>query len=99
MLESLGTLLPRATGPFADLLQSLRGRLGDRSTILLFTAYWSSEIAVALEQLRSEGHHIVLVAYGSVAERLHGLSPSIRVVPVELEEQQEQETSGEEVPA
>ncbi|MGB8954403.1 MAG: DUF58 domain-containing protein [Tumebacillaceae bacterium] len=99
MLQSLGAILPRPTGPFADLLQSLRGRLGDRSTIMMFTAYWSPEIALAVEQLRSEGHHIVLVAYGNVAVRLNGLSPSIRVVPIELEEQEEPAISGEEVPA
>lgn len=99
MLESLGGILPRSTGPFAELLQSLRGRLGERSTIMLLTAFWSPEIATAVEQLRGEGHHIVLVAYGKTAERLHGLSPSIRVVPVELDVQEEAEVSAEEVPA
>lgn len=99
MLESLGGLLARSTGPFADLIQGLRGRLGDRSTLVLMTAYWSPEIAVGVEQLRSEGHHILLIAYGDVAERLHGLSPSVRVLPVELEEQEEPESGGEEVPA
>lgn len=90
VFTALSGLMYRASGPFAEYLNDLQGRIKPGSTIVLMTAYWNEEIAVAVERLRSEGHHLALVAFGSVADRLHGLSPAVTVIPYLLDEAEEE---------
>lgn len=86
MYQALGGLIDRANCPFVDVLEGLRGRLRNSSTLVVMTGFWSDEIAMAVEHLRSEGHNIVVVAYDKVAERLQGLSHSVPVIPLIVED-------------
>lgn len=89
LLAALGGLSHRAAAPFEDLLGELRGRLRDRTTLVIFTAHWSPSAALAVEYLRAEGHTIRIFAYPRVADTLHGLPPGIPVTVLAVEEDED----------
>ncbi|ARU63500.1 hypothetical protein CBW65_22715 [Tumebacillus avium] len=103
MLMALGDLSYKPNAPFEDVLRNLRGRLHNRSTLVVITPYWDENIAMEIEMLRSEGHQLLLIAMDTIADSLHGLSPAIPVLPLHVEhakvEQLEELAGGEEVPA
>ncbi len=85
MLAALGDLSYKPNTTFYELLQSVRIRLHNRSTLVLFTPYWDDKIALEVELLRADGHRLILIALERIADQLHGLSPSIPVVPLLVE--------------
>ncbi|ASS74779.1 hypothetical protein CIG75_07175 [Tumebacillus algifaecis] len=103
VLAALGDLSYKPNSPFEDILRNLRGRLHNRSTLVVITPYWDDRIAREVEMLRSEGHQLLLIASDHIADQLPGLSPSIPVVPLHVEnaevEQLEGQGGSEEVPA
>ncbi|HEU4962648.1 MAG TPA: DUF58 domain-containing protein [Bacilli bacterium] len=89
MMTALAGLISRASSPFAEHLMGLRGRMKPGSTVVLMTAYWDAEIALAIEHLRGEGHHLVLIAFGDFGTRLNGLSPAVPVIPYQLDAEED----------
>ena len=79
-MEALSRLLYLPDGPLVDLLGRLRQGVKYGSTLVLITAYVNQEIALAVDQLRAEGHNILIfISDPQVETKL--LPPFIPVIP------------------
>lgn len=85
ILTTLGELWHPAVCSFLDLLTGLRGRLHKGASIIVLTAYWNKEAAPLLEQLRTEGHEVTIVALNGIEHQIGLQSPSISVIPIDVE--------------
>lgn len=80
VMEALSRLLYLPDGPLVDLLGRLRQGVKYGSTLVLITAYVNQEIALAVDQLRAEGHNILIfISDPQVETKL--LPPFIPVIP------------------